>query len=573
VKEEHPSIYRYPTLVQCIQENQGQLRIMLRIVLALSFLIVAKGLVPAPLFWNQSTAGGSNAGVLRTIHPGNFRIITDSSFLHNGALKRISNWFRLPDQFIDEPVNPDDMLLEALTQLHVTVASNDTTLVQGVDESYKLEIPDQHSIGGCGCATLRSKTVFGALRGLETLAQLLDFGWIEEESGQATFVVAAPQTIHDAPSYSYRGLLIDTSRHYLPTELIISNLDAMAMNKVNVLHWHMTDSQSWPYQSERYPELSEYGAYRPTGMVYSAANIRRIVQEAYYRGIRVIPEFDLPGHSYSIGKSHPEWMSHCPDWDEPIDPTQDGVYEFIGNLYKEIFELFPSDMVHLGGDEVPLDCWKKDPSIQQWMTKHNIPGEVDLFELFEQKLLEIVAEKKAIVWQEVYDLGINISKQTIVDVWKDWGNENTLFNATKAGYQVILSSCWYLDHLSDNWHTYYECDPRALLNGAKTQEALILGGHASMWGEHVDASNFMSRVWPRASAMAERLWSGKAADDIDSRMATFRCHMVRRGIDAGPTGPGFCGKEPKFNMNQASSSSERTSHLRHGDSSDEDIKA
>ena len=133
-----------------------------------------------------------------------------------------------------------------------------------------------------------------------------------------------------------------------------------------------------------------------------------------------------------------------------------------------------------------------------------------------------------------------------------------------AGYRVILSSCWYLDHLEHDWYHFYQCDPRDKLNATTASQTttipsvdaqyeLVLGGHASMWGEHVDGSNFMSRVWPRASAMAERLWTGTSREDtIRDRMADFRCHMVRRGIDAGPIGPGVCDKEPRFNKNAAS---------------------
>lgn len=541
------------------------------LIVVASVIDATRGLVPAPLYHKQTSSN-----VVRTVHPGDFQIVTTNSFLINGVRKRISDWFRLPDYFIDNPVNPNKNILDELTKLHVIVNSNDTELVQGVDESYELNIPATTSTStiSCECATIRSNTVFGALRGLETFAQLLEYGWIEENTGQAAFTIVAPQIIRDTPAYAYRGLLVDTSRHFLPMELLLANLDAMAMNKLNVLHWHITDSQSWPYQSERYPELSEKGAYRP-GMVYSAANIRKVVQEAYYRGIQVIPEFDLPGHSQAIGKSHPEWMAHCPDWNEPIDPTNEEVYAFIENLFEEVFDLFPSDMVHLGGDEVPLDCWMKDPAIQEWMVDHNVPGDVQLYEIFEQKLLKIAEQKQSIVWQEVFDLGINITSNTIVDVWKgDWGNENTLFDATHAGYQVLVSSCWYLDHLASDWRQYYKCDPREmmkLVNGTEAQASLIVGGHASMWGEKVDSTDFMSRVWPRASAVAERLWSGKADDKtIENRLSIFRCHMLRRGIDAGPVGPGFCGKEPRFNKNQATS---RKHNRRHGDPDQDSSKA
>jgi len=152
-------------------------------------------------------------------------------------------------------------------------------------------------------------------------------------------------------------------------------------------------------------------------------------------------------------------------------------------------------------------------------------------------------------------LGINISDNTVIDVWKGDKDQSTVFNATANGHHVVISSCWYLDHLSQDWRKLYDCDLHAkLVNGTAEQASLILGGKASMWGEHVDASNFISRVWPRASAVAERLWSGNhqynsTSSTIQKRISEFRCYMVQRGIDAGPVGPGFCAKEIRFQKN------------------------
>ncbi|KAI2514346.1 N-acetyl-beta-D-galactosaminidase [Fragilaria crotonensis] len=527
------------------------------ILIALLLFPPADALVPHPKVWNQT----ASSAYLRTIQTGDFELVTDSPYILQGAAKRISDWFRLPDVFMNYPVNPSGKELISLCQLYVLVESNCTDLIHGVDESYVLTIPTNSSV------TLQSKTVFGALRGLETFAQLIQYGWIEVNTGQVIFTLSTPQYIEDAPSYPYRGLLIDTARHYLPMELLLTNLDAMAINKLNVLHWHMTDSQSWPYQSQQYPELSDKGAFR-SDLVYSKENIERLVREAYYRGIRVIPEFDLPGHSAALAKSHPEWMSHCTHDDnnsEPpilpiLDPTNRDVHHFIKDLYAEIFTLFTTaDMIHLGGDEVPLECWKNDPAIQHWMRIHNVTDEIMLFGLFEEALLAIVETRQPIVWQEVFDLGVHISPNTIVDVWKQDQDADTMHRAIAAGHRVVLSSCWYLDHLDNDWYQYYQCDPRDKLNatGGTTdaQYERVLGGHASMWGERVDSSNFMSRVWPRASSMAERLWSGSTASDettIRERMTAFRCHMVRRGINAGPIGPGVCDKEPRFNKNAAS---------------------
>jgi hexosaminidase len=382
---------------------------------------------------------------------------------------------------------------------------------------------------------------------METLGQLLDFGWISKEGNTVFTIHSIPLFIRDSPSFAYRGLMIDTSRHFLPLNLILDNLDAMAMNKLNVLHWHLTDSQSFPYRSESYPEIADKGAWHPK-RVYNTSDIELVVKEAYLRGIRVIPEIDMPGHTGSIGKSHPELMSRCPDPSEPLDPSNPDVYDFVRTIYQDLKDIFPDEFVHVGGDEVPLDCWENSPDIKQWMDDQNMTNAVDAYEYFETRLLSIVSDdlgKSPIVWQEVFNLNLSLSENAIIDVWKGFDRE-TIELATDASFRVILSGCWYLDHLGDNWKTFYNCNPRDF-NGTVD---LMIGGHASMWGEMVDASNFITRVWPRASAVAERLWtgevSGEVEDTVNERIHRFRCRMVQQGFAAGPTGPGACPHEVPY---------------------------
>jgi len=340
--------------------------------------------------------------------------------------------------------------------------------------------------------------------------------------------------------------MIDTSRHYLPVNLILDNLDAMEMNKMNVLHWHISDSQSFPYAPKSLPELAEKGAYHPK-RIYTVQDVQAVVQEAYLRGIRVIPEIDMPGHTESVAKSHPEVMSHCPNPSSPINPTVPETFDLIEAIYKDLNDVFPDEFVHVGGDEVEFNCWLKDPSIFDWMKAHGMGNRtVELYEYFETRMLKIVGkfQKTPIVWQEVFDLNLSIPQNTIIDVWKGF-DQHAIQNATNQHFRVILSGCWYLDHLDRTWDNYYECDPR---NVTGANNDFVIGGHASMWGEAVDASNFVSRVWPRASAVAERLWHGNvtqsgAMDSISDRIHAFRCRMVLQGFAAGPTRPGFCPAE------------------------------
>ena len=149
--------------------------------------------------------------------------------------------------------------------------------------------------------------MFGAIHALESLSQLLEFGWLDVEGNPIFIVRNIPIWVYDYPSHPYRGLLIDTSRHFLPLSLILANLDTMLMNKMNILHWHITDSQSFPYLSKKMPELASKGAYHQQ-MVYTTKDIQRVIHEAYLRGIRVIPEVDMPGHTQAIAASHPNLM-------------------------------------------------------------------------------------------------------------------------------------------------------------------------------------------------------------------------------------------------------------------------
>jgi hexosaminidase len=487
------------------------------------------------------------------------------NILQSAINRFIKSLERLPDFDIDYAVNPSNLPLHVMDRIKISVESVNTKLYHGVKEDYVLCIPDDRSE-----IVLMASTVFGALHGLETLGQLLEYGWTSslssitgkggrsgsssrtgwDHNNDAIFVIRdIPLYISDAPSYPFRGLMIDTARHYLPLDLILDNLDIMAMNKLNILHWHISDSQSFPYESRSYPELATKGAYHPK-RIYTVQEIERVINEAYRRGIRVIPEIDMPGHTNAIAKSHPEVMAQCPHPAEPMNPTVPETYQFVETVYKDLNDLFPDDYVHVGGDEVELSekCWLNSPQITQWMKDHKMNKTVELYEYFETRLLEIVSGlgKTPIVWQEVFNLNLTIPNNTIIDVWKGF-DKYTIQNATLQNYQVVLSGCWYLDHLGDSWSTFYRCDPRNFTGG---NTDLMIGGHASMWGENVDASNFISRVWPRASAVAERLWTGDiskgASTTIDDRIHNFRCRMVQQGFDAGPTRPGSCPSEVRY---------------------------
>uniref|UniRef100_A0A1X7U7Y7 beta-N-acetylhexosaminidase n=1 Tax=Amphimedon queenslandica TaxID=400682 RepID=A0A1X7U7Y7_AMPQE len=211
-----------------------------------------------------------------------------------------------------------------------------------------------------------------------------------------------------------------------------------------------------------------------------------------------------------------------------------------------MFSLY--NYIHLGGDEVSFSCWQGNPDIQAWMKKMGYTDYAKLEEYYENNLIDLVNKlnKSYVVWQEIFDNGLKIKMDTVIDVWKA-GWEKEMDAVTKAGYNVILSTCWYLNRISygEDWKSYYSCDPQNF-NGTDDQNSLVVGGHACLWGEWVDSTNFMSRMWPRACAVGERLWSPKTVTDVNgarTRLLNQRCRLLTRGIRAEPVGPSYCNDE------------------------------
>ncbi|KAK4884746.1 hypothetical protein RN001_001017 [Aquatica leii] len=391
---------------------------------------------------------------------------------------------------------------------------------------------------------LSAQSVWGILRGLETFSQLL-----YPTADEALHINCT--SIFDYPRYQHRGVLVDTSRHYIPVSKLLKTLDALSYNKLNVFHWHITDDQSFPYISKTYPELSQQGAYLPT-YVYTQQDVAQIINYAAARGIRVIAEFDTPGHTRSWGQAFPELLSPCyrnnvsTGQYGPMDPTKNFTYEFMENLLTEIVDVFPDNFLHLGADEVEFECWQSNPEITAFMQTHNISSYVELESYYIQKIIDMSDKLKAtsIVWEEVFTNGVQLPNRTIVHVWKG-GWELTMNAVTNSGFQTLLSSCWYLDHLSGggDWTKYYDCEPTKF-KGSDEQKKLVIGGEACMWAEVVNEYNIESRMWPRASAAAEKLWSVKDADTSSQaghRLEEHTCRMNKRGIGAQPpNGSGFC---------------------------------
>ena len=234
-------------------------------------------------------------------------------------------------------------------------------------------------------------------------------------------------------------------------------------------------------------------------------------------------------------------------------------------MYAEVKEVFPDDFVHVGGDEVPKDCWQSNPGIQKYMQRHNMTSFADLETLFEQRLLDALKKQGSsyIVWQEIFDNGAKIAKDTVIDVWKGGGWQKEMARVAAAGFKSVLSAPFYLNVISygEDWPKYYSVNPANFTGGADADKKGLIGGlEACMWSEFVDAANFIPRFWPRAAAVAERAWSTADTTDVNEaryRLHEFRCKLIARGINAEPISNGgsdeigrqnYCNEEwiPKY---------------------------
>jgi len=384
-------------------------------------------------------------------------------------------------------------------------AKGPDTPTLGEDESYTLDIaPDS--------AVLKAPTVAGAMHGLETFLQL-----VEPAAGG----FSAPAVhIEDRPRFPWRGLMLDSCRHWMPVPLVKRNLDAMAAVKLNVFHWHLSEDQGFRVESKRYPKLHQLGS---DGLYYTQDQIREVVAYARERGIRVVPEFDIPGHTQSWLAAYPELATNAGEYTvgrtwgiyfPVIDPSKEFTYEFLDNFFAEITPLFPDPYWHIGGDEVRADQWNASPSVQAWAKQHNLKDAHAIQAYFNQRVQKLLQKyhKTLIGWDEV--LHPDLPQDIVIQSWR---GAKSLADAASKGYRGILSSGYYLDHL-DPASRHYAVDPLAGDAAKLTpeQQARILGGEACMWSEYVTQETVDSRIWPRTAAIAERYWSPADVTDVNS---------------------------------------------------------
>jgi hexosaminidase len=383
------------------------------------------------------------------------------------------------------------------------------------NESYTLEVSGRQAV-------LKAPTTVGVLRGLETVLQLLD-------SDRDGYFIPAVR-IDDRPRFPWRGLLVDVARHFQPMEVLKRNIDAMAAVKLNVLHWHLTEDQGFRIESKKFPRLHTLGS---DGNFYTQEQAREIIAYARERGIRVVPEFDLPGHATAWLVGHPE-LGSAPGpytiergagiFEPALDPTREEIYKFLDTFFGEMAALFPDAYLHIGGDENEGKQWDRNPQIQAFMKEKGIKDNHALQTYFNKRLLTILKKhgKTMMGWDEIFQP--DLPQEVVIHSWR---GPAALAEAAKKGYKGVLSAGFYIDLIFPT-SQHYAVDPipaDSTLNAAEA--ANILGGEATMWSEWVSPETIDSRIWPRTAAIAERLWSPRDVRDVEDMYRRLSATSIR----------------------------------------------
>ena len=416
------------------------------------------------------------------------------------------------DRLCGEIVRSQYMSRDATSFVFTLKVAGPGGAVQGPDEdeSYQLEITSSQ-------ATLTAATDVGAMHGMETFLQLVR---LENDACSVPAV-----TIDDAPRFRWRGFMIDVSRHFEPIAEIERTLDGMAVAKLNVFHWHLSDDQGFRAESKKFPKLTGVAS---SGQFYTQEQMRAVVEYARARGIRVVPEFDMPGHTSSWILAYPEYGSGEDIKELPkvfgipraeLDPSNEKTYKFIDSFVGEMGEIFPDEYFHIGGDETKGEGWLQNPRIAAFMKKKGFGTPAELQAYFNQRLLPILTKhhKKMIGWDEI--LNPALPKDIMIQSWR--GDASLADGATK-GYRGILSAPYYLDAQKPSEMMYLADPIPADTKLTPEQQQLILGGEVCMWAEQLNPETVDSRVWPRTLAIAERFWSAQPVRDVPDMYRRLR---------------------------------------------------
>ncbi len=373
-----------------------------------------------------------------------------------------------------------------------------------IDESYKLNIQSDKIF-------IDTKTDIGAMRAIETLYQLLN-----NDSSKYYF---PKSVINDSPRFKWRGLMIDVSRHFMPVDVIKRNINGMALVKMNVLHLHLSDNQSVRVESKLFPQIQSKSSNKE---YFTQEQLKEIIEYADSKGIRVIPEFDIPWHTTAWFTAFPELASKKDNYEletnwgvfDPVfNPAIEETYEFFDKFIGEMAKIFPDEYFHIGGDEGTDKHWLENKQITDFMKKNNMKDIQSLHNYFNLRILRILEKynKKMIGWDEIFqpEMPNNI-------VIQSWRGHKSLIESANKGYSGILSNGYYIDLIQPtDYHYLNDPIPDSVHLSNESRER-ILGGEATMWSELVTYENIDSRIWPRTAAIAERFWSKSDVKDVKS---------------------------------------------------------
>jgi len=415
-----------------------------------------------------------------------------------------------------------DTIITTAANAAFTITVNRPGAVKlGEDESYQLVVDSTH-------VALTAETELGAMHGLETILQLLD------RTDKGFFIPAIE--INDAPRFAWRGLMIDACRHFIPVDVVKHNIDAMAMVKLNVLHWHLSEDQGFRVECKKFPKLHQMGS---NGEYYTQQEVKEVIAYAAERGIRVMPEFDIPGHAAAWMVGYPK-LSSGPDTNRiekyfggfrpTLNPTERYTYKFLKKFFKEMCALFPDEYMHIGGDENNGLQWNDNPKIQAFMKKKGFANNNELQVYFNAKVLDIITKngKKMMGWDEIFQP--TLPKNIVIHSWR---GRQYMEQAAKKGYQSVLSAGFYIDLFRPASYHYLNDPLPADTILTDAERKLILGGEATMWAELVNVETVDMRIWPRTAAIAERLWSPGTINDVDDmyrRLNILSLQLEETGI-------------------------------------------
>ncbi|KAL3479016.1 glycoside hydrolase superfamily [Aspergillus californicus] len=479
--------------------------------------------------------------------------------------------------------------------VEVDVDDWEADLQHDVDESYTLDVRD-----GSDTVEITAKTVWGALHAFTTLQQLII------SNGNGGLILEQPVRIKDEPLYPYRGIMMDTGRNFISVGKIYEQLDGMSLSKLNVLHWHLDDTQSWPVHIDAYPKMTE-DAYSARE-IYSHDDLRSVVAYARVRGVRVIPEVDMPAHSASGWQqvdpeivacanswwSNDNWPLHTAVQPNPgqLDIINPKTYEVVRDVYNEISGIFQDNWFHVGGDEINANCYNFSTYVTEWFAEDDSRTYNDLLQHWVDKSVPIFRDvsdaRRLVMWEDVVlsaEHAHDVPTDIVMQSWNN-GIEN-IGKLTEAGYDVIVSSAdfLYLDcghggyvtndirynemtnpdpetptfnylGMGGSWCAPYKTWQRIYnydftLNLTDSQAKHVIGAAAPLWSEQIDDVNISNMFWPRAAALAELVWSGnrdaqgnKRTTVFTQRFLNFREYLVANGVMAATVVPKYCLQNP-----------------------------